>query len=117
MTLENTIVLQFSNVHFVVVSSPIDVDVGGESLCLSPEDDSDEAFEPVSQLIGQMVDVASTDAAGALIVTFKGGGRLKVEPDPRYEAWNVAGPDGALVVSMPGGELAVWSARPGGDGT
>jgi hypothetical protein len=30
---------------------------------------------------------------------------------PDYEAWNLSGPNGVLVVCAPGGDLAVWSAE------
>ena len=42
---------------------------------------------------------------------FDDGHLLKVAPDPQYEAWTASGPDGMLVVSVPGGDLAVWSPR------
>lgn len=47
---------------------------------------------------------------GRLEVVMQGGCRLSVVPEPEsaYESWNVTGPDGLLIVSMPGGELAVW---------
>ena len=38
-----------------------------------------------------------------------GDARIRAEPDPTYEAWNIAGPDKQLVVCRPGGELAIWS--------
>ena len=37
---------------------------------------------------------------------------VQAHPDPRYEAWTATGPDGMLVVTLPGGDLAVWSSRP-----
>jgi hypothetical protein len=55
------------------------------------------------------------DGAGTLRVVFEGGARLIVEPDPAYEAWSVSGPDGALVVSTPGGELAIWKPESSAD--
>lgn len=61
--------------------------------------------------MGHTVTESTVDEGGALSVAFEGGARLRVEPDPAYEAWNVSGPYGALVVSTPGGELAVWSAQ------
>lgn len=49
-------------------------------------------------------------------------GRLELELDDGsmilapgadgYESWNIAGPDGFKVVSIPGGELAIWRAVP-----
>jgi hypothetical protein len=48
--------------------------------------------------------------SGALELTFDTGSTWRVDPIPRYEAWTLAGPRGLLLVSKPGGELAVWSA-------
>jgi len=52
---------------------------------------------------------ATVDDADVLNLVFSNGASIRVEPDEAYQAWTVAGPDGLLVVSMPGGELAVWS--------
>jgi hypothetical protein len=49
--------------------------------------------------------------SGALRIVFGDGHLLKVDSDPRYEAWTANGPDGMLIVSMPGGNLAVWASR------
>lgn len=38
-------------------------------------------------------------------------GPIVIEPDALYESCSVSGPDGALVVSTPGGELAIWSVK------
>ena len=106
-----TVRLQFSDAHFVVISSPFRLDSRAESALLSPEDDTEEAFLPIRQLAGQTVDEATADESGTLRVRFNGGTVLLVPPDDAYEAWNVSGPGGALVVSTPGGALAIWTAR------
>ena len=113
MELEYTLVLQLSDVYFISISSPFTVELNGVTTQLSSEVDSDDSFGPVRELVGRSVIDADVDPVGALQVTFEGGARLQVEPDPHYEAWNVSGPHGALVVSMLGGELAVWSASVG----
>jgi len=38
-----------------------------------------------------------------------GDAHILAVPHPKYESWNVAGPDKQLVVCTPGGELAIWS--------
>ncbi|MHA7194428.1 DUF6188 family protein [Paenarthrobacter nitroguajacolicus] len=48
--------------------------------------------------------------AGALHMEFSDGSTIDVLPDERYEAWTLAGPDGLLLVSLPGDGLAIWSA-------
>ena len=85
---------------------------------------TDVARQAFDQLVGDTVEMATADAAGALDVTFTGGAHLQVHADAEYEAWNVSGPGGALVVSTAGGELSVWkpqsatndSSQPSSDG-
>lgn len=48
--------------------------------------------------------------AGALHLEFSDGSTIDVLPDERHEAWTLAGPDGLLLVSLPGHGLALWSA-------
>lgn len=109
--IEYTLKMEFAGAYFVVIEAPFTVELEGEAISLSPEIGPDESFAPVRSLIGHTVQKALADENGALRVTFENNARLLVGPDPTYEAWNVSGPDGALVVSTPGGKLAVWSAR------
>jgi Family of unknown function (DUF6188) len=51
---------------------------------------------------------------GRLDVKFDDGTRLQVPMDLEFEAWGVSGQGGAAglrIVSMPGGELAIWRDR------
>lgn len=50
--------------------------------------------------------------SGRLRLVFDDGHMLGVAADPQYEAWTATGPGRMLVVSMPGGDLAVWTSRP-----
>lgn len=113
--LEYTLVLQLSGDYFIAISSTLSVGVVGRNIVLSPEEDSEQSFQPIRELVGRTVETAEVDHKGALSVTFEGGSHVRVEPDPDYEAWNVSGPNGALVVSMPGGELSIWTpeSKPG----
>ena len=56
-------------------------------------------------------DVQDVQDDGQLHLAFADGAHIEVAPDEGYEAWNVTGPGGARIVSLPGGELAVWSAE------
>lgn len=64
----------------------------------------------VAALTGVIVAAVAADD-GELRIDLDSGHRLVVEPDPYFEAWNVTAPGRYLVVCMPGGELAVWSAE------
>jgi hypothetical protein len=108
---EHAVRIQLSDVYFIVIESPFTLDIHGNSFSLSPEEERDDAHQPLRQLIGHTIEEATADAAGALHVIFEGDTRLTVEPDEAYEAWSVSGPGGALVVSTPGGELAIWKSE------
>lgn len=106
-----TIRFELEDTYFIVIESPFTFVAGNDALSLSPENDAPDAFEPLRRLVGQEVHTAVADDAGSLRVCFSGGASIFVEPDAAYEAWSVSGPDGALVVSTPGGKLAIWSAQ------
>ncbi|MVU83157.1 hypothetical protein GPX89_38700 [Nocardia sp. ET3-3] len=61
-------------------------------------------------LTGVIVAAVVSDS-GELRIDLESGHRLVVEPDRYFEAWNLTAPGRYLVVCMPGGELAVWSAE------
>jgi hypothetical protein len=113
--IEYTVRMQLSDVYFIVIESPFRLDIHGDSFSVSPEEESDGALQLLRQLVGHTIEEAMADGTGALHVVFEGGARLTVEPDPAYEAWSVSGPDGALVVSTPGGELAIWKPESNAD--
>ena len=75
----------------------------GDAVCL------DSHGEPlvVDDLAGRTVAQVSS-VGGALQIAFTDGTTLRSEPDPNVEAWQVVGgTPHALVVCLPGGELAV----------
>lgn len=111
-----TLRMHLTDDHFIVVESPLSILRHGESITLSPGEGSDESFAPVYRLVGQVINEALADSSGALRVRFGDGTRLNVEPDESYEAWNVSGPDGLLIVCTPGGQLVSWSAGGGAEG-
>ena len=49
-----------------------------------------------------------TLTSGHLIISFETGLTLKVEPDQRYESWQISSDDGLLIVCTPGGDLTIW---------
>ncbi|WP_203962585.1 DUF6188 family protein [Actinocatenispora thailandica] len=55
---------------------------------------------------------AVASKSGGLRIVFDDGHRLAVAPDSDYEAWTATGPSGMLIVSRPGGDLAVWTSQP-----
>lgn len=63
-------------------------------------------------LSGRLIESATADEnSGALCITFDAGVTLRVAPDPDFEAWSAAWPDGSTLVALPGGGLARWGAK------
>ena len=60
--------MQLSDAYFIVIESPFRLESHGDSFSLSPEDESDDALEPLRQLVGHTIEEATADAAGALHV-------------------------------------------------
>ncbi|MFB6978213.1 DUF6188 family protein [Streptomyces scopuliridis] len=48
--------------------------------------------------------------SGGLRTVFEDGTHLTCPGDPSFEAWQITGPRGWLFVSLPGGDLSVWSS-------
>lgn len=108
---ENSVVMKFQDDHFALMASPLTLSSEDETFTLTPDEDPAEAFAPIRQLLGLDIIESIADDSGALRMAFEDGSLIHVPADDQYEAWNVSGPRGALVVSMPGGELAIWSAH------
>jgi hypothetical protein len=62
------------------------------------------------RLLGSTVTAATVDQDGDLTVVF-GDDRLVVPCGVMYESWQLRSGEGLSIVSLPGGDLAVW--RPG----
>ncbi|BAW05977.1 DUF6188 family protein [Nocardia seriolae] len=103
--------------QLALAAGPYDINIEGELAVHSPtgarlhripgEPHTDDL---VAALTGVIVAATVADN-GELRIDLASGHRLVVEPDPYFEAWNVTAPGRYLVVCMPGGELAVWSAE------
>lgn len=109
-TADYTLQLQFSDDYFVRIETPFTLELPGNRIALSPENDSPESFEPIAAIVGHSITEWAVDDDGALRITFGDSARFVIEPDADYESWTVSGPDGMLVVCTPGGELAVWQS-------
>ncbi|MCG5433831.1 DUF6188 family protein [Mycobacterium sp. MYCO198283] len=109
ITVEYTALLTLTDGFFIRIGSPFTLSTADTVTSLTPEQDSIERFSPLLALIGDSIRRAQVADGGMLKVHFSSGARIDVRPDPPYEAWVVAGPDGYLVVCLPSGKLAVWS--------
>ena len=75
---------------------------------LDPEGDPQQ-MAPALRVLRRTVEQAIAFKDGGLELTFDDGAVLRVAAGEDYEAWNIVGPGGLRLVSMPGGELAIWS--------
>ena len=94
--------------------------------------DGEQEFEPtewaklgpaLERLLFKKVTIAKAHKDGKLEITFANGEALLVLPNADYESWHVvseagvASKDGAMIVCMPGGKLAIWGvSQSEGDG-
>lgn len=67
------------------------------------------ALAPALGLFALRIEQAQAFKDGTLEMAFTDGSTLRVDPDPHYEAWTFVAAGGSRVVSLPGGDLAVWS--------
>lgn len=112
LLIEYTVVVRLTGGYVLVVESPLVLTTGDSTTEVDPADDPGDVENSLRWLVGMTVASSPAEPSGALTVVFDEGTRLTVAVDPDYEAWHVAGPDGSLVVCMPGGQLAIWDARP-----
>lgn len=105
-------ILEFSGKYFITLEGDFTLHAPGKTFQLSPDNDPEEKFEPLRELVGVDVTECAADDAGTLTITFSNEAVIHSDPDGMYEAWNLAGPRGMKVVSMPSGGLATWSPDP-----
>ena len=72
----------------------------------SPQGLSDELVG----LIGASIEAVSVSNAGDMTIRCAVG-QIDVCADDAFEAWQIYGPSGEIIVCMPGGELAIWGPR------
>ena len=83
-----------------------------DAVTLDPEENV-VALAPALAMFGLTVERGVAYKDGWLEVCFTDGSSIRVDADNYYEAWTLSGPAGLLVVSMPGGNLAIWLAEGG----
>jgi hypothetical protein len=103
--LDDAIVLGFSGGHQVLIETVVNLTGPGGRAEIEP---GTHPSDVLATLLGDVVRVARTGEGGELRISFDGGAELLVEVDAEVESWAVAGPNGFLIVCLPGGELAVW---------
>lgn len=95
----------------VVLETPARLSSGSAhtnpGVLLVPENQDVAAALP---LFGTKVVSAVAFKSGTLRMVFEDGTHLTCPTDAAFEAWQITGPGGRRFVSLPGGDLGVWSA-------
>lgn len=98
------------------IEQPFMVTSGAGEVVLDPEGEP-ARMAPALGLLHQAIEQAVAFKDGRLELSFTDGGVLSVPVGEDYEAWNIVGPAGLRIVSLPGGELAIWSPERDRDGS
>jgi Family of unknown function (DUF6188) len=112
------------NAEVKILCNGVEISIGGqffmtnsngERFIIDPSPSGDAShLAPFLRIVRRTVEEAIAFTDGRLSVTIDDGTLIEVPVDPQFEAWNAAGPggiDGLKVVSLPGGELAIWKDR------
>ena len=103
LLLANGININISQAFFYVRSD-------GTEFRLNPEGEGMH-LAPILRVRRTNVKSGTAFKDGRLHVLFEDNSYVEVPPSQEFEAWNIAGPDGLLIVSTPGGDLAIWGDR------
>jgi hypothetical protein len=64
----------------------------------------------LKRLVGERISSVLVSKGGDLAINV-GDTQLSVRADPNYEAWEMGGPKGEIILCRPGGELVTWGPR------
>jgi hypothetical protein len=99
LLLANGININISQAFFYVRS-------GGTEFGLNPEGEG-MLLAPILRVMRMNVKSGTAFKDGRLRVVFEDNSHVEVPPSQEFEAWNIAGPDGLLIVSTPGGDHGI----------
>ena len=95
---------------FVRIESDHELQRPGAAPLRSRDGEGDQIAAWLRGQIGRKIVAFDYGERADLVIGFPDGA-LRVPPDENYEAWSLVGPRKERVISMPGGELAIWSAE------
>lgn len=110
LRIEYSVALNFNAQYAVLLGGSFTLNAQGATHNFTPDVDPPDALAPMTNLLGQRVTEAVIGDDGSLSIAFDDGACLHAGPDAEYEAWTLSGPEGLLIVSMPGGALTTWNA-------
>jgi hypothetical protein len=93
----------------IAIEQPFALERAGDGTTEVGWPDDMAAVAPVLALLHGGVEAAVAFKDGRLELRLAGGACLRVAAGEDFEPWTLVGPGGLRLVSVPGGELAVWS--------
>ncbi|MCL2468497.1 MAG: DUF6188 family protein [Micrococcales bacterium] len=107
LRVDYAITLLLENGIAVRIENPFVLATGDERYQLDPSDEP-IYLAPVLPLARARIVSGTAFDNGKLRLVFADGSEITVSSSEDYEPWEICGPQGFLMVSVPGGELAIW---------
>ena len=108
-----TLVLDDPDEAFEIrIEQPFELHRAGDEVLIEPGGDPVK-LAPALALLGAQVEKAVAFRDGRLLLRFRDGAEVRVFACQEFEPWTLVGPGGLRLVSMPGGEVAVWKPEIG----
>lgn len=105
-----TINANFDSGFEVRIGSPFSlITPEGQDIALDPEGNP-FGLAPLLGIVRCVVREVAAFKDGRLEITLANGGAVRVPAAEDFEPWELAGKNGARIVAVPGGGLAVWQA-------
>ena len=104
--------------YYVTIEEPFSIRAPGctDEVTLAPEQ-APVQLAPALAVLRQSVEHAFAFKDGRLELAFADGSMLHAPAGEKYEPWNIVGPAGLRIVSLPNGGLAIWSPESHGAGS
>ncbi|WP_367652507.1 DUF6188 family protein [Intrasporangium sp.] len=83
---------------------------GGTVLIEERSELTEDLPAELERLVGQQISSVLVSETGDLAINI-GHAQLSVAAGEDYEAWEMGGPHGEIILCKPGGDLAVWGPR------
>ncbi|MFE3546002.1 DUF6188 family protein [Nocardia sp. NPDC059177] len=93
------------------VEGEISIHTTDGRLASAPSNNYADIRNELESIVGSKVTRAIASEVNGLKIVLSSGTVLEVPVDDHYEAWGIVGLSGYRVICLPGGELAIWSAK------
>ncbi|MFC8383541.1 DUF6188 family protein [Nocardia sp. NPDC057272] len=93
------------------VEGELSIHTADGRLVSAPSNNYADICNELESTVGSKITRAIASEVDGLSIELSSGAVLKVPVDEHYEAWGIVGLSGYRVICLPGGELAIWSAK------